>query len=375
MKLVVLGAGASFDCMYDFFDDQKVMPWRPPLANEMFDTRKEFRSIIENYPGGKFYISQINTIEDVEDFFQKQWLFLKTNRAVDLASAFLNLNYCLSSLMYQISSQYKNVGLSNYDILIQKAYEYAIRNKEDVLIVTFNYDLLLEDSLSKLFFGDGRKVDIEHYVKFPIKIIKPHGSCNWVKRFRKDYFIPDGMSVSHHLFQEKVTLRQINEALENQVFAVDNPMSEKYFGKPNQVWNCFPQILVPLKDKDDFILPTLHREYLENNLSKIDEILVVGWKGSEAKFQHLLQSQIGSKKVKITSVNAGYPDIETVLKPYVTNAEFYHYDLTARLTKNDNRAIWENGGVTSREINHAKGTFSSYTINSQKNDSLNFFKS
>ena len=80
--------------------------------------------------------------------------------------------------MFQISNNYRNVGLSNYDVLVQKAYEYATNKKENVFFVSFNYDTLLENALSKLYFGDGRKIDIGDYIKFPLKIIKPHGSCN-----------------------------------------------------------------------------------------------------------------------------------------------------------------------------------------------------
>lgn len=374
MKLVILGAGASFDSVYDFFDEKSIMPWRPPLANELFDTRREFRNIIQNYPGGDFYLSQLNAIDDIEEYFQSQWHFLKNNRAVDLAASFLNLNYCLSSLMYQVSNNYKNVGLSNYDILIKKAYEYAISKKEDVMFVSFNYDTLLENSLNKLYFGDGRKFDIADYIKFPVKIIKPHGSCNWVKRFDRKFAVPGSLSVSRYLFQSKTSLREITQNLEDEILCVENPVVEKYFGEINQIWNCFPQILIPLKDKDDFILPKTHLEYLQNNIDKTSEILIIGWKGTEAKFQHLLKTSISSKPVEVISINAENHDIENVLSKYLPGAKFYHYGEPSSFMKYDNRKVLESMPANTKEIRQGPGTFSSYTINTQKGNFVDFFK-
>lgn len=374
MKLVILGAGASFDSIYDFFDQEENMPWRPPLANELFDTRRNFLNIIHNYPGGKYYLSQLNAINDVEDFFQKQWHFIKNNRAVDLASAFINLNYCLSGLMFMISSEYQNIGLSNYDILVQKAYEYALNKKEDVIFVSFNYDTLLEHAVSKIYFGDNRKLNIEDYIKFPLKIIKPHGSCNWVKRFFKEFQVPETQNISDFLFETKMSLREINKNIEPEIYTVDNPLGGIYYGQPNETWRCFPQILIPLKDKDDFILPESHNKYLEENIWKTSEILIIGWKGTEAKFQNLLSKSLGAKKIKVTSINAGFQQIESVLKPFIPGAEFYHFVEAFSMTKYINTKVKYSNEDHKRLIYHKQGTFSSYMLNILNKNFESFFK-
>lgn len=374
MKLVILGAGASFDSVYDFFYGKEIMPWRPPLANELFDTREEFLGVIHNYPGGKYYLSQLNAIQDIEDFFQKQWHFIRNNRAIDLAAAFINLNYCLSGLMYKVSSNYQNIGLSNYDLLVQKAYEYAINKKEDVIFVSFNYDTLLEHAVSKIYFGDNRKLDIKEYIKFPLKIIKPHGSCNWVKRFNKNFKAPDSKNISDFLFETKMTLREINRNIEPEIYTVDNPLTGIYYGEPNETWKCFPQILIPLKDKDDFILPEAHAEYLNNNIWKTNEIMIVGWKGTEAKFQQLLANSLGEKKIKITSINAGFNQIENVLKPFIPGAEFYHFTEPFSMQKYINTKVNYSSEEHRRLIYHKSGTFSSYMLNILNKNFESFFK-
>lgn len=374
MKLVILGAGASFDSIYEFFDGERNMPWRPPLGNELFDTRSQFRNVIQNYPGGRYYISRLNAIQDIEEFFQQQWHFLKNNRATDLSSLFLNLNYCLADLTFRITENYKNVGLSNYDILIQKAYEYTIQKKEDVIFVSFNYDTLLEYSFSKLYFGDSRKLNIADYVKFPIKIIKPHGTCNWVRRFPIDLKWAENQFIGNYLFENKKSLREINSHLEDEIFTIENPASALYLGQPNERWHCFPQILIPLKDKDDFILPKSHISVLEDYIHRVDEILIVGWKGTEAKFQQLLKENIGAKKIDIICINAGITDIENAMLRSVPSAKFYHYKEPARVIKNDNTLVMDMIDSNGRSINHNEGTFSSYTINTQRGLMQDFFK-
>jgi hypothetical protein len=371
MKLVILGAGASFDSIYDFFDDIDVMPWRPPLANEMFDTRLEFRNIIQTYPGSRYFFSQANGINDIEDFFQKQWVFLKSNRAEHLASSLINLNYWLAHLMYQISNNYSNVGLSNYDVLVQKAYEYAIKKKEDVIFVSFNYDTLLEQSMRKIFLSNSDKLQIADYIKFPLKIIKPHGSCNWVRRFNLEYKITQNTSIQDHLFNNKISLREINKNLENEIRCTET-IGGIVYDEPNSPRICLPQLLIPLKDKDDFILPKEHFDYLRDNIHKVNDILIIGWKGTEAKFQQLLKTSLSSKKINVTSVNANYKDIENVLRPYIINAVFNHYGEPTILVKSDNRKV---KGVieNTRAISHNSGTFSSYIINILQEKTVNFF--
>ena len=372
MKLVILGAGASFDCIYDYYDDLDYNEWRPPLANEIFDTRIKFRNIITGYPGGRYYLSQINAINDIEDFFQKQWHFLKNNHALELSSAFLNLNYCLAHLMNEITENNKYVGLSNYDVLVQKAYEYSIKHKEDVLFVTFNYDTLLEHSFSKVYTNINSRLEIEDYIKYPIKIIKPHGSANWVKLFNQGNLNTNGKNITDYLFFNKISLREINSKLGKEIKTVTNPLiNEVNYGA--QKWYTFPQLLIPLKDKDDFILPESHSNYLNNNLNKVDSILIIGWKGTEAKFQKLLCQSLSNKNIEVTSINGGMTGIENVFSPILPKAKFNHYNEFGQLEKADNRKVKHDSENVNRVIYHSSGKFSAYTINTLTEKSIDFF--
>jgi len=96
----------------------------------------------------------LNTVDDIEDFLQENWDFAIENNANKLLNSLISIQFALQELIFTLSGKYRNVGLSNYGVLMNEAYKYAVKKKEEVLFVTFNYDLLLEFSLRKLFADD-----------------------------------------------------------------------------------------------------------------------------------------------------------------------------------------------------------------------------
>jgi hypothetical protein len=373
MKLIILGAGASFDSIYEYYDNAEVAPFRPPLANELFSPRKYFREIILNYPGGRYFMSQLNGIDDVEAFFQKQWDIIEHNRADDLMSAFINLNYCLSHLMMSISIHHADIGLSNYDVLVQKAYEYSVTHDEEVMFVTFNYDILLEYSLSKVYHGKARQLNINEYLSKPLKIIKPHGSCNWFKQIKGVGKLPPNYSIHEYLYDHRITIKKLNEMQAADFRTIESPINfstQEDMRTPKDFY--FPQLLIPLKEKDDFILPEDHNNYLKNNLNKVDEILIIGWKGTENKFLELLQNNLSSKAINITSVNACFEDIETTLKTVLPKATISHYQDSHLIYKTDNTLLGENL-VKSWHVQTPEGSFSSYVLGLLQNKHQSIF--
>jgi D-aminopeptidase len=57
-------------------------------------------------------------------------------------------------------------------------------------------------------------------------------------------------------------------------------------------------------------------------LADIDEIIVIGWKGTEAKFQDLLSQKVGKKEVLVTYITNGDQTIVDELKKVIPNAYF-----------------------------------------------------
>jgi hypothetical protein len=312
--------------------------------------------------------SSINAVDDIEDFFQNNWDFAVKHKANELLNSLINVQFALQDLMFKISDNYRNIGLSNYDVLLNEAYKYAAGMKEDVLFVTFNYDLLIEFSIRKLYPDNFRYLAIEDYIKYPLKVIKLHGSCNWFRKFKEGFSLNNKIFPHYsELFRRKYTLQQIEENLEKELVIAGG---SQFPGPLNTTEYGFPQLLIPFKSKDSFILPDSHRQYLENNISKVDSILIIGWKGYEETFLNFLKENLSEKILEIESVNCSNPIVEEHIKRYLPKANFYNYAGEHQISKFNSRS---NQDFDNGFDNIYHGSFSAYTLQTIKKLQQSFF--
>ncbi len=106
-------------------------------------------------------------------------------------------------MFINISNNYYGAGTNAYNVLINAALKHYERTNEPTCFNTFNYDTLLEKAYEHII---SPIQEIDDYLKNEaIQIIKPHGSCNWVKvidqyEIPKDHevFLNENLS-SHHI--------------------------------------------------------------------------------------------------------------------------------------------------------------------------------
>ncbi|HEY5123906.1 MAG TPA: hypothetical protein VIK14_09245, partial [Ignavibacteria bacterium] len=98
MKLVILGAGASFDSIYKYENKESSEPWTPPLCNNLFDVREQFNPIMSKYHGVMSLRSEILTYEDIEAYFQDKWNFAIDQNDLQLLNNLINIQYYLSEI-------------------------------------------------------------------------------------------------------------------------------------------------------------------------------------------------------------------------------------------------------------------------------------
>lgn len=181
--MVIIGAGASYDYTFDK-DDQ----YRPPLANNLFSDK--FSEIISQYPGVESLSSQILHSSNIEKFFQKQWNSIKASHNPKLLNKLIDTQYYLHHLFKDLSKNCNNIRKNNYSSFFQSLENHLIDKGRDekALVVSFNYDTLIENSLANALgytFSDFG--DYINYKESRFILIKPHGSWNWVRFFSQEF--------------------------------------------------------------------------------------------------------------------------------------------------------------------------------------------
>ncbi len=301
-KLVILGAGASYDCGIAHEEQ------RPPLANELFHDR--YIGTGSYYQGAFQLCADLAHTKDIEAYFQKMWDRITDHYDLNALSKVINVQFYLHDLFVDISKRCINPKESNYKSLVNLMDDYTVRSGEHVAVVNFNYDLLLEDALNKCIKYPFDSID--DYVDFhkrKVLLFKPHGSCNFIRKLHpsimgilpRHYEMRSVSTLAEFLYKENRDLDYLLGKLNGEIELLGRDEIIRNTDTPELV-TYLPQLLIPYKAKDSFVMPEKHEVWMDHFLSGIDEIVVIGWKGTEAKFQDLLQRRLNHKKVTITTV-------------------------------------------------------------------------
>lgn len=341
--MFLFGAGASANCVsgrdqYIFEKDTL----RPPLGPALFDGR--FQSFYCKYQGVKQSLPILQSNPNIEEIFELEWenIYRENNEVV--MQRHINIQYYLQEILNEVTQKVtKNYFTNNlYAKLankIQKIYTASIDNSKGwrsfkkFAFVSFNQDTILENFLSEQFNLPLNSLD--DYVNIndsPLCIFKPHGSCNWGWKF------PDtsefGNQIANWLFDKNINFFQLYfELLGNHENMIDwktwghEKVLNKYLlGKftidkskiqlidDKSINNYFPALLLPYRDKDEFTMPLRHFNNMKHYFSKVETLIIIGWKGNEELFNKVLfREAINVKKVIIADPNNNI--VEENLKP------------------------------------------------------------
>ena len=181
-------------------------------------------------------------------------------------------------------------GVSNYTSLIRYIEEFR-QSDEPVILITFNYDTLIERALS-LHFNDFKFRATNDYVRRPTyKLFKLHGSVNWGHPIEGDARI-DVHQTDEHLRNAIIDLADNIHYQDDQVVVLD---------EPNVRVNDFlylPAISIPVQQKSRFSCPQEWLPRLDSSLDGVSNLLVIGWRAGE---EHFLE-----RVVPVLNKNAGF---------------------------------------------------------------------
>ena len=304
-KMVIIGAGASYDCG---ITDEKM---KPPLANSLFQDHSI--GPLSPYQGAFQLCADLAHTQDIEAYFQRKWDRIIEHYDPNSLGKIIDVQFYLHDLFIDISRKCMNPMVSNYKCLVNLVDDYSVSTGEHVLFVNFNYDLLLEDALRRSVKYNFHSIDdYIDYTRRKILLFKPHGSCNFIRKLHPSiaeilpphYEMRSVRTLAEFLYKGNRDLDYIMSKLNGDIELLGRNELIRNTDAPELV-TYLPQLLIPYKSKDSFVMPEKHELWMEYFLSQIDEIIVIGWKGTEAKFQDLLKRKLENKKVTITTITRG----------------------------------------------------------------------
>ena len=308
--IVVLGAGASHDCLQGSADGYE--EHQPPLAKELFDRR--FSRILERYPLAQMEAADIiPALATGAVGLEEHLLDLKESKLDIYSQArWREIPLYLQELLFQLSlpiAEHRPHGgftnrPGNYDGLVN-----AVLRLDEILFITLNYDTILDSRLAH--YPSTLPDSLDWYIT-PDRnwsLLKLHGSVNWGNRVLNDPIpTPEGGTGTN-------VVLELGDALE-----LDPKV--QHLGKYPTVdalrWSrqpggefYYPALSVPLGPEDGLSCPETHQDFLQERLRRIDllNLLVIGYSGLDKSVLRLLREsgkELGRVKIVNGDTRLGY---------------------------------------------------------------------
>lgn len=322
--LVVLGAGASYDC-YPWLDHDldrqirvppelseeplRAQDVRRPLTQELFGNRRSFARFINDYSAVRPLVMRLRATDgttaledELADYSAKVEDHPMRQRHLTAMRFYLRdvLWLCTEGML----SVDADAGLTNHVHLVQTLYEWAERHDEHVCCVSFNYDTLLEQACHDVW--GFLKSKLEYYVQEPrFSVLKPHGSMDW----GRDPVV-DGNP--HHIGGDRVSGARtaIESVSHNSRFTPVRVLTDP-FSRRNQSGGTIPAMAPPVRDKTDFAWPDEQQAFFKGlQGGKVSRLITIGWRGADKHFVDLLTATFSGSALP-TLVVTGGPEAES----------------------------------------------------------------
>ena len=253
-----------------------------PLANQLFDNRPIFAAIrgklrkclpiipeLQNRSGDRSVEQVLEELQSI-DSNNHYWAARQQQ--------FAALKFYFQKIIWSCEDGQTNIaqGVSNYLTLVGYIEEHRC-SQEPVILITFNYDSMIERALS-CYFDDFRFTAINDYIRRPsYKLFKLHGSMNWGYPIL-DY-APDPGRQSEDQVIEAIIARADKLAFSDDIF-----VSEDRPARVDRGEVVFPAISIPVQTKSSFSCPEEWLPLLDDLLEHVNDVLLIGWRGAELHF-------------------------------------------------------------------------------------------
>jgi hypothetical protein len=292
MLMIVLGAGASYDA--DPADRwapamvREAPEVRPPLARDLFElTRRGTfqQALAASPPAGTGSVAGLIQALDrvaaagnsIESELERMALRAKDKKDLTSINDLLMLRFYLRWAIVKTTEQWLLYGGGgNHHALVYRLDAHRRETREEIAIVTFNYDRFVERALADVV-GLGYLVDEDDFTNFTkyvdgrkgYRLFKLHGSIDWARAQELDAWDgnPEGL-IGH---PEMISALE-SAPLRTLVFNAELPLG------------CIPALAVPTLRKLQYECPPEHQAVLERILPEVTRVVTIGWSGGEQTF-------------------------------------------------------------------------------------------
>lgn len=341
--LIVTGAGASYDLVNP--DASTVLSnraYRPPLTKYIFKapvgpTVKSGESsciseILINHPyaaavGSQYYIN--NSSGQDSRPLEKYLSDLKGSKYLTDQQRFWTVPLYLKGLFHAISQRYLPGGTNiatNYMSLLDKLKRSSYK---DIVWMNMNYDLFADYALRVHLKEPEKLDDLDEYMNLEtkdglrIKYTKPHGSVDWVRKFKNKNI--QGDDVRRGNAPEK-----FEEKLETKIYS---KRGGKITGGDEDF--TFPAISTPI-GKYDFVCQE-HKKEIEKALQEINAVLCIGFSALDEDILSVMRNIPLIQKLWI--VNGDYDNGREVF----VHIKTFGIKINECYGRDDNKGIYHSG--------------------------------
>jgi hypothetical protein len=310
---IILGAGASFDCVPQFntsdWEDLgrpehfvKQPEYQPPIVSKMLGS-EAFNGFLNSHLEAADIFNDIRMEVSKEVSFEKvlrsRWE--STNRHIRYKMRFVPI--ALREFFHRVSQDYTDQP-ANHIALVGQTVGRGITTA----FVTVNYDTILDKVLCRFRDGrdDKRLATVGSYVSEPDwLLVKLHGSVDWGYRLGANEGTAQAAVAAHEL---RAFGRTEIEVAPNLRELRDGPTP------------FYPALALPVEGKFGFVCPPSHEEALVRHLQDCDNFLFIGFSARDSDLLECLSENVRS--VRRLWIVTGPGDLEDVKKRLHSVASF-----------------------------------------------------
>ena len=297
--MVIFGAGASHGSRADddVIDAGAVAGrrvYRPPVTAGLFDER--FGEYASKYPSSRPAIVRLRQApRDRPTLLIEQEignLYQEASTNPERVRQLLALRFYLQDLIESETNKWSELfhGITLYTNLLERLGTWRSRSREPIVLVTFNYDTLIDRSVEDQTANWHLTTFASHIKRDDWRLYKLHGSTAWRRDVPAAVSWTDPQAVISHADEIDVSRGHLIIAKTGELEQKAKRQAE--FEDPDERTVQILGIAVPTSLKQTFECPTDHLRSFIAEIGKIDRLLTIGCRAAEPHAVELLAEHI-----------------------------------------------------------------------------------